>query len=167
MPASTLRAWLLGITWAVLVPALDQVFFFRYPTVSISLVRLGGFSAFALVLNHTPFEQIIPLLITFPIGKAWARFVPYVTLFGVELNPGPFTVKEHVIITMMASIGSGPAYAVSIKFAKAANLAISQAHSTFRPMSLPSKRSSTTRAPTFYVSCGDPLLSWDELNLFT
>ena len=58
------------------------------------------------------------MLISFPLGKAWALYVPNVTLFGVELNPGPFTIKEHVIITIMSSVGSGPAYAVSIKFDK-------------------------------------------------
>jgi hypothetical protein len=43
----------------------------------------------------------------------WARYMPKVTVFGVSLNPGPFTVKEHVIVTIMASVGAGPAYAVS------------------------------------------------------
>ncbi|KAF8263227.1 small oligopeptide transporter [Lactarius quietus] len=93
MPASTLRAWLLGIIWAVLIPGVNQFFFFRYPSVSIS--------------------SIIPLLLTFPLGKSWARYIPNRTIFGVELNPGPFTIKEHVIITIMASVGS-PAYATDI-----------------------------------------------------
>lgn len=53
---------------------------------------------------------------TFPLGKAWARYVPNVTLFGVELNPGPFSIKEHVIVTIMASSGPGAAYAVSAPF---------------------------------------------------
>jgi hypothetical protein len=32
----------------------------------------------------------------FPMGRAWAKFMPRVKIFGVSLNPGPFTVKEHV-----------------------------------------------------------------------
>jgi hypothetical protein len=64
------------------------------------------------MLSRNRYEQLIPQLLTFPIGKLWALYVPNVTLFGVDLNPGPFTVKEHVIITIMASVGSGPAYAV-------------------------------------------------------
>jgi len=40
--------------------------------------------------------------------------MPKVTVFGVSLNPGPFTVKEHVIVTIMASVGAGPAYATDI-----------------------------------------------------
>jgi hypothetical protein len=44
----------------------------------------------------------------------WARYMPKVTVFGVSLNPGPFTVKEHVIVTIMASVGAQSAYAVSV-----------------------------------------------------
>jgi hypothetical protein len=50
--------------------------------------------------------------VSFPIGKLLALYVPSVTLFGVELNPGPFTIKEHVLITVMAGAGERPAYAV-------------------------------------------------------
>jgi hypothetical protein len=32
---------------------------------------------------------------------------------GISLNPGPFSIKEHVIITIMAGVGYGSAYAVS------------------------------------------------------
>ena len=62
------------------------------------------------------FEQMIPLLLSYPIGKAWARYLPNVTLFGMSLNPGPFTIKEHVIITIMATTSDGTAYAVCIEF---------------------------------------------------
>ena len=40
--------------------------------------------------------------------------MPRVKIFGVPLNPGPFTVKEHVIITLMANVGYSSAYAVRI-----------------------------------------------------
>jgi hypothetical protein len=45
--------------------------------------------------------------------KLWARYMPRVSIFGVSLNPGPFTIKEHVIATIMADVGSFPAYTVS------------------------------------------------------
>ena len=51
---------------------------------------------------------------SFPILRTWARIVPQVKIFGVSINPGPFTIKEHVLITIMASVGAGSAYAVSI-----------------------------------------------------
>ena len=59
-----------------------------------------------------PLPQIVAQLISFPLMRAWARFVPRVKILGVSLNPGPFTIKEHVIITIMANVGSGSAYAV-------------------------------------------------------
>ena len=38
--------------------------------------------------------------------------MPNVKIFGIKLNPGPFTVKEHVLITIMANVGYQSAYAV-------------------------------------------------------
>jgi len=48
------------------------------------------------------------------MGRLWARVVPNVKVLGVELNPGPFTIKEHVLATIMATVGSGSAYATDI-----------------------------------------------------
>ncbi|KAG0346586.1 hypothetical protein BG004_001340 [Podila humilis] len=52
------------------------------------------------------------------IGQFMARVLPTsrYNLFGFRfsLNPGPFNVKEHVLITIMASCGAGTAYAVDI-----------------------------------------------------
>ena len=57
--------------------------------------------------------QLVAQLLAYPLGRLWARAVPNVKIFGVQLNPGPFTVKEHVLITIMASVGCKSAYAVS------------------------------------------------------
>lgn len=35
MPVNTFRAWFIGIIWAILIPGLNQFFFFRYPSVSV------------------------------------------------------------------------------------------------------------------------------------
>ncbi|KAH9059645.1 small oligopeptide transporter [Lactarius vividus] len=94
MPSSTFRAWVIGIMWAILIPGVNQFFFFRYPSVTIT--------------------QIVPQLLSFPICKAWARYFPNVKIFGVEVNPGPFTIKEHVIVTIMAGVGAQSAYATDI-----------------------------------------------------
>ncbi|KAF8265720.1 OPT oligopeptide transporter [Lactarius quietus] len=61
MPVSTLRACLLGIIWAVLIPGVNQFFYFRYPSVVI--------------------DGLIPLFVSFPIGMLWAHYGPNVTLF--------------------------------------------------------------------------------------
>ena len=39
MPSSTLRAWVVGLAWAAVIPGVNQFFFFRYPSVGISQVR--------------------------------------------------------------------------------------------------------------------------------
>jgi OPT family small oligopeptide transporter len=94
IPVSTIRSWVIGLAWAILIPGLNQFFFFRYPSVTI-----GG---------------IVAQLLSFPIGRAWARLMPNVKIFGSSLNPGPFSIKEHVLITIMASVGAGSAYATDI-----------------------------------------------------
>ena len=36
MPCATFRAWFVGLIWAIIIPGLDQFFFFRYPSVTIT-----------------------------------------------------------------------------------------------------------------------------------
>ncbi len=93
MPVTTLRAWLFGILWAMILPGINQFFYFRFPTINVTSVRL----CIMLSKYGTNSFQIVPLLITFPLGRAWARVVPEWKVFGLSLNPGPFTIKEHVI----------------------------------------------------------------------
>ena len=39
MPVSTLRAWVLGVLWAMVLPGMNQFFYFRYPTITVGQVR--------------------------------------------------------------------------------------------------------------------------------
>lgn len=94
IPVNTVRAWVLGLIWAIIVPGLNQFFFFRYPSVQVT--------------------AIVAQLLIFPMGRLWAKVVPNVKIFGFELNPGPFSMKEHVLATIMASVGSASAYATDI-----------------------------------------------------
>ena len=119
MPVSTFRAWVIGLFWAIVVPGANQFFYFRYPSVFISGVRLQlicSVISVRSVAKSSPLRKIkyVPILLSFPVGNLWARYVPKVSLFGISLNPGPFTVKEHVIIYIMSSVGGIPTYAVSI-----------------------------------------------------
>jgi hypothetical protein len=66
------------------------------------------------LLNRILREKIAAQVLSFPIGKAWARYVPNIILFGIPLNPGSFTIKEHVIITVMACVSEATPYAVSV-----------------------------------------------------
>ncbi len=57
-------------------------------------------------------------LIAYPLGTAWAKFMPNARIFGAQLNPGPFNKKEHTLITMMAAAGTTISYAISILIAQ-------------------------------------------------
>ncbi|KAF8184638.1 small oligopeptide transporter [Mycena galopus ATCC 62051] len=85
MNVDTLRAWILGLVCAIIVPGFNQFFSLRLPSIGIS--------------------GLVVQLLTFPVGHAWAAYIPRWRIMGVNLNPGPFTVKEHVLITIMVNIG--------------------------------------------------------------
>ncbi|KIJ40174.1 hypothetical protein M422DRAFT_107595, partial [Sphaerobolus stellatus SS14] len=94
MPASTLRAWLIGVVFAVFIPGLNQFFYFRYPSVTIS--------------------SIAAQLMIFPIGRLWGAIMPDKKIFGLSINPGQFTIKEHVLTTVMATVAGQSAYATDL-----------------------------------------------------
>jgi hypothetical protein len=158
MPASTLRAWIIGIFWAVLSSVINQIFYFRCPSVSLGSVcaPLLALSSLPRCAEPNPSEQLVPQLLSFPIGKIWALYVPNVTLFGAKLNPGPFTIKEHVIVTIMASVGSYPAYAVCSDYHAVFHSVVETtiSHATSRRISLLSRRSSSTKIQALVVSSG-------------
>lgn len=58
--------------------------------------------------------QIVAQLLSLPLGRLWYRVLPNVKIFGLEVNPGPFSIKEHVLVTIMATVGYGSAYATDI-----------------------------------------------------
>lgn len=101
LPVMTFRAWFLGLTSCTILIFLNTFFIYRTQPLTISAILM----------------QISVL----PIGKFMAATLPrkQYTLLGrwsFSLNPGPFNIKEHVIITVMAncgvSIGGGDAYSI-------------------------------------------------------
>ncbi|TDL15748.1 OPT oligopeptide transporter [Rickenella mellea] len=94
MPVSTIRSWVIGMIFAIVISGLNQFFNFRFPSVFIG--------------------NLVAQLLSFPVGRIWARVVPNYKIFGHQLNPGPFLVKEHVLATIMATVASGSAYATDI-----------------------------------------------------
>jgi len=94
MPCSTWRAWFVGVIFAIVISGLNQFFFFRFPSVTIGV--------------------LVAQLLSFPFGRGLALILPNRRAFGMELNPGPFTVKEHVLATIMGSVGAQSAYATDI-----------------------------------------------------
>lgn len=101
VPANTLRAWVLGLILVTIGSGLNMLFSLRNPTIYIT--------------------SIVAQLIAYPLGIAWARFVPDKTfsIFGlrVSLNPGPFNKKEHTVIVVMAnaSFGNGYLYGTEVR----------------------------------------------------
>ncbi|XP_031264016.1 oligopeptide transporter 5-like [Pistacia vera] len=99
-PVLTFRTWVLGIASCCILAFLNRFFGFRQ-----NQLNIGSVSA-----------QIVVL----PVGKLMAATLPKtpiripLTPWSFSLNPGPFTLKEHVLITIFASCGSGGVYAVHI-----------------------------------------------------
>ncbi|KAG9250828.1 OPT oligopeptide transporter protein-domain-containing protein [Emericellopsis atlantica] len=102
MPINTIRAWTIGALMCTIVAACNVLLNMRRAPLTIT--------------------STVVQLIAYPIGCGWANVVPAKTfrLFGHELslNPGPFNVKEHTIITMMTAAGSIASYTIDILLAQ-------------------------------------------------
>lgn len=65
---------------------------------------------------------LIAQIIAWPLGHGWAKVMPtkQFTTLGLKwsLNPGPFNIKEHSIIVVMASVSFSVAYATDIILAQ-------------------------------------------------
>ncbi|OQE29948.1 hypothetical protein PENSTE_c002G06307 [Penicillium steckii] len=92
--ANTLRAWVLGLLFTTIGSGLNMFLSMRSPAIS--------------------FPAIVVQLLVYPIGCFWARVMPTKVFdtFGLRwtLNTGPFTIKEHTVITIMANVSIGYAY---------------------------------------------------------
>lgn len=107
LPIWTFRMWFLGVLSCALLSFLNQFFSYRTEPLIIS--------------------QISVQVASLPVGHFLASVLPRrrfrVSLPGirdreVSFNPGPFNMKEHVLITIFANagcaFGNGSAYAVGI-----------------------------------------------------
>ncbi|XP_073012342.1 oligopeptide transporter 7-like [Typha latifolia] len=99
IPALTFRMWVLGTASCALLSFLNQFFWYRKEPLTITsisaqiaVVPLGRLMA-AVVTDRVFFE-----------GRAWQ----------FTLNPGPFNMKEHVLITIFANSGAGTVYAIHV-----------------------------------------------------
>lgn len=113
----------MGLLCAIILPGVNQFMFFRYPTVAVGQVCIyNSFRRFSRNTRHH--FKLVAVLVSYPAGRLWARTVPNVAIWGIPLNPGPFTMKEHVLITIMASVGGRYAYAVSLSRCRLPNHAL-------------------------------------------
>ncbi|CAD5191174.1 unnamed protein product [Musa acuminata subsp. malaccensis] len=100
LPCLTFRTWTLGLVSCVLLSFVNQFLGYRENQISLSSVCV----------------QILAL----PVGRAMAAILPTtrikipLTNWSFSMNPGPFNLKEHVLITIFANAGAGGVYAVNI-----------------------------------------------------
>ena len=100
LPVMTFRSWVLGLTSCCILIFLNTFFTYRSQPLAISAILM----------------QISVL----PIGRFMASTLPnrdfHFLHWKFSLNPGPFNMKEHVIITIFAncgiSYGGGDAYSI-------------------------------------------------------
>lgn len=79
----TFRVVFLGLLWSIFLGLSNTVFSFRK--------------------NHFAIPTTIVVLLAYPMGLFLEVLLPNKRIFGIPLNPGPFSVKEHVLIVMMAA----------------------------------------------------------------
>ncbi|KAF9405419.1 hypothetical protein BGZ94_003559 [Podila epigama] len=98
IPCNTFRMWFLGLLFTSIISFVNQFFYMRQTQITI------GYAVVA--------------LISLPLGHLMAKVLPTqeMSLFGwsFSLNPGPFSIKEHVLIGTMTSCNTYTAYAVDI-----------------------------------------------------
>ncbi|KAJ4847328.1 OPT super [Turnera subulata] len=99
LPAVTFRTWVLGSLACVLLSFLNQFFWYRREPLSITSISAQ--------IAVVPLGHLMASVVTrrlFFKGTGWE----------FTLNPGPFNVKEHVLITIFANSGAGNVYAIHI-----------------------------------------------------
>ncbi|KNE58040.1 OPT family small oligopeptide transporter [Allomyces macrogynus ATCC 38327] len=94
-PSLTFRVWVLGTLFCVLLGVMNQLFSFRTNSFGVS--------------------SYVAVLLAYPLGVLMARTIPAVDiklgpLGSFNLNPGPFSVKEHVLIGIFGSTGASGIY---------------------------------------------------------
>ena len=88
---------MLGMLLTAVASALNALFALRQPAITITSLTVQ--------------------LVAYPLGVGWAKIMPThrFRFFGKEwtLNPGPFSIKEHTLIVVMANVNvaGGVAYA--------------------------------------------------------
>ncbi|KAI9189288.1 OPT super [Blastocladiella emersonii ATCC 22665] len=96
LPSFTLRVWIIGTFFCFVLGAINTLFLFRSVAFSVS--------------------SYVAILLAYPMGVFMAKTVPSVkfNLFGIEVdtNPGPFSVKEHVLINIFATTGASSIYGI-------------------------------------------------------
>ncbi|KAK9381294.1 OPT oligopeptide transporter protein-domain-containing protein [Kockiozyma suomiensis] len=89
IPVETIRAYLIGSFWVAVGSFINEFFTFRQPTLSLK-------------------STVIQLLV-FPTGKAFQLLPDWGFSFRgtrYSVNPGPWSIKEQMLATIMVNVGS-------------------------------------------------------------
>lgn len=82
MIQNTVRMWTIAFLFTTAGSGINMLLSLRRPSIVIT--------------------SIVAQLLSFPIGKAWGKYMPAweFKIFGrtIHLNPGPFNIKEHTLI---------------------------------------------------------------------
>lgn len=99
LPVVTFRLWVLGSLACVVLSFLNQFFWYRREPLSITAISAQ--------IAVVPLGHLMAAVLTrrvFFNGRKWE----------FTLNPGPFNVKEHVLITIFANSGASNPYSIHI-----------------------------------------------------
>lgn len=99
LPVLTFRMWFLGTLSCALLSFLNQFFWYRTEPLSITAISAQ--------IAVVPLGRLMAAKIT-------DRVFLHGTRWEFTLNPGPFNVKEHVLITIFANSGAGTVYAIHV-----------------------------------------------------
>lgn len=99
LPVLTFRMWVLGTLSCVVLSFLNQFFWYRTEPLTITAISAQ--------IAVVPLGQLMAAKITDRIFFRGTRF-------EFTMNPGPFNVKEHVLITIFANSGAGSVYAIHV-----------------------------------------------------
>ncbi|CAH7675322.1 OPT family small oligopeptide transporter [Phakopsora pachyrhizi] len=113
MTTSTIRVWLIGGSLGGFGAGINQIFFFKSNGI--------GFGGFFIVLVSYPLGKLMAAVvpnriiwIPNPLGAFSTMSHISKWLYPVRLNPGPFSLKEHLLIGVLAGCASSAAYAGDI-----------------------------------------------------
>ena len=88
-PSLSFRVLILGTLWNILLATINSIFMFR--------------------TNPFAIPSTVATLLSYPMGIIMATVLPSkefrIGTYAFSLNPGPFSIKEHVLITIIAAAG--------------------------------------------------------------
>lgn len=90
------RTWIMTTIFVIVFAAVNQFFSLRYPSLTINF--------------------LVAQVVAYPVGKFLAKILPNIKFkySWFDLNPGPYTIKEHGMLTICVALTSSTAYAMNI-----------------------------------------------------